>query len=277
MTTTAPVQYGYRYGGCVTTVTLPLPMKHRYTKGQQALVDAALSDGWELDLTAILNSSSGRFSAYTPEQRVTYLSQNPFQFVKPAADGGRWEVELDYTSRDYGWYGPHFNSTLKGAKLRRYAADGSQVMFSPALSGWASGGSQGDLILERQSTAGWASTNYVTAVTSGKTLRDQVISLLNDPEAVATRAVEARDAAEAKEAVRNAEIERIRELKKRPLPAGWDALQEAAQAVAEADGLSDTEALLAALKGAVASVELKAKCPELVAQIEARGLDRADA
>lgn len=253
--TTAPATYDYRYGDSVTRVTLPLRNPHTYTKGQQALVDTAVANGWTLDQTAILNTHGwGNFSAYTPEQKRRYLIQHPFKFTRPATDGGRWEIELDYQDRDYSLYAS-FNATLKGAKLARYTADGEKVVYNPALSGWTSTPTRGGLVLEKQSTARWASVNYVTAAASGATLREQVVSLLADPEHVVARALQDLAAAEAAEAAQRAENDRIKALKARPLPEGWSALSEAARAVSEADGMSDTAALLVALKAAVAAVE----------------------
>lgn len=253
-TTTATIDY--TYGDTVTTVPLPLPIKQKYTKGQQALVGTAVANGWTLDTTAILNTYGGygNFARYTAEQRASYLVQHPFTFVKPAADGGTWTVELDYADRDYSYYGSRgFNATLKGARLSYTAADGKVRFFDHAVSGYAN--SRGELVLEKQSVAGWASVNYVTQVTPGDTLRDKVASLLENPDVVAWLAVEAQFKATQAERAARAEEERIRELKSRPLPAGWNALQVVAAQVAKADGMSDTEALLSALKAAVAAVE----------------------
>ena len=266
MTTATDTQtYTYGYGDTATTVAIPLPNNYRYTKGQQAIIDAAIEAGWVLDTTAISNTYGYRFDQLAAERRASYLVQHPFKFVKPATDalGGTWKVTLDYASREYTHYGNSgFNKTLKGAKLTRVQADGSETVFSPELSGYAVyrayGQDNTEIVLQPTSTASYSSTNWVwdaALVGEGYSMRDRVEALLADPEAVVAKAVELMAASKARKAAQEAAREAERVARGRPLPAGWDALQAAAQAVSKADGMSDHAALLVALKAAVAAVE----------------------
>lgn len=267
-TTATPATYDYRYGDTVTTVQVPLPNSYRYTKGQQALVDFAVEQGWKLDIYAVSNTYGYRFDRMPAERRPDYLVQHPFKFTKAGQfDGqpGTWKVTLDYVSREYSHYRKPLTKTLKGAKLVFVPANGTKaVKFDAAVSGYATfiGNPDNDeIVLQQQSTASYASTNWVWAaalVGEGYSLRERVQVLLTDPEAVVSRAIEARAADEARTKAYYAEQERIRQLKGRPLPAGWDQLQKVAAQVAEANGMSDTNALLAALKAAVSAVEEKA-------------------
>lgn len=250
----------YTYGDVVTEVYYPLPMKHRYTKSQQALVDAVTQLGWTLDTTAVRIDCWGRFDRMEEDRRVQSLQQHPFVFVRPAADGGWWELELDYVSRDYGYSSSSsrsFNKALLGAKLKRFTAEADQVEFESALSGYPSY-PEGAAILQRQSTAGYASTNWVTAVASDngrETLRAQVLALATDPETVLWLAAERmHNETLALLAARQA-YQEAQEARRRPLPEGWDELKTAARAVAKADGLTDLEAVTTALKAALAAVE----------------------
>jgi hypothetical protein len=256
-TMTAPKSFDYSYGDTVTTISIPLKNSHRYTTGQQSLIDTAIAAGWTLDLTAIENTYSwhGSFSNLPVADRVRYLEQHPFTFVKPAADGGCWVVELDYRDREFSYSSRRsFNKTLKGARLSRIAPDGMKIEFEDALSGYASRNYDNLLVLEKQSTASYASVNWVYAVTTG-TMRDRVTQLLQDPAAVVQRAADAMKARKLADAAEMAEYNRQQELKRRPMPEGWSELKSAARAVVNADGISDTAALLVALKAAVAAVE----------------------
>lgn len=249
----------YTYGDIVTEVDYPLPLRHRYTKSQQEMVDTVVGLGWSLDTTAVRNSYGYHFDGLSEERRVAYLEQHPFVFVRPAADGGWWELELDYVSREYS-YGSRaksFNKALLGAKLKRFTAEADQVQFESAISGYPSY-PQGAAILQRQSTAGYASTNWVTAVASENgrdTLRSQVLALATDPETVLWLAAERmHNETLARLAARRA-YQETEEARRRPLPEGWDELKTAARAVAKADGLTDLEAVKTALKAALAAVE----------------------
>jgi hypothetical protein len=264
-TATATYTYNYNYADTVTTVSIPLPNNYRYTKGQQAVVDAAIEAGWELDTTAISNTYGYRFDQLDPERRADYLVQHPFKFVKPATDalGGTWKVTLDYVSREYTHYGNRgFNKTLKGAKLTRVQADGTETVFPSELSAYATyrpyGQDNTEIVMQPTSTASYSSTNWVwdaALVGEGYSMRDRVEALLANPEQVVAKAVELMAASKARKAAQEAEREAELAARRRPLPAGWDALQVAAKAVSKADGLSDHAALLVALKAAVAAVE----------------------
>lgn len=257
--------HNYKYGGTVTAVQIPLPNNYRYTKGQRALVDFAVEQGWKLDIYAVSNTYGYSFDRLEAERRPGYLVQHPFKFTKAGQfDGqpGTWKVTLDYVSREYSHYGRPLSKTLKGAKLVFVPANGVEaVKFDAAVSGYATrtGNKDNDeIVLQQQSTASYASTNWVWSaalVGEGYSLRERVQVLLTDPEGVVSRAIEARAADEARTKAYYVEQERIRQLKARPLPAGWDLLQKVAAKVAKADGMSDTEALLSALKAAVVAVE----------------------
>lgn len=261
--TTTTATFSYHYGESVTEVTVPLPNTYRYTKGQQDLIDFAEDHGWTLDVTALYTTYGGyRFDGLTEERRRANLAQHPFVFVRPGTDGGTWRVELDYVSREFSYYGgKSFTKTLKGARLTFTGDDGAVNTFDAALSGYATltGSRENtEIVLAQQSTASYAATNWVwhaALVGEGYSTRERVQALLVDPEGVVFRAVTAMAADKADQAAYEAERERIRALKARPLPAGWEALQEAAQAVVKADGMSDTDALLAALTAALAAVE----------------------
>lgn len=258
VTVTSPTTLQYSYGESVTTVAFPLPLRHRYTKGQQALVDEVTALGWNLDETAVRNSYGYHFDTLPEERRVAKLEQHPFIFVREDADGGWWQLELDYVSREYS-YGSakSFNKALLGAKIRKFTAEADKVEFDAAISGYPSY-ADGAVVLQKHSTARWASYNWVTGAASDDdryTLREQVIALATDPGLVLWLAAERMfERAEARYTARR-EAERVEALRRRPLPASWDALKAAAKAVAAADGLSDTDALLEALKAAVAVVE----------------------
>lgn len=247
--------YTYNYGDTATTVAIPLPNNYNYTKGQQALIDTAIAAGWVLDLTAIENTYTyGSYSKLPLADRVRYLAQHPFTFVKPAADGGSWVIELDYRDREFSYYRRDFNKTLKGARLSRIAPDGMKVEFDDQLSGFASRNYDNLAVLEKQSTASYASVNWFYAVTTG-TMRDRVAQMLQDPAAVIQRAADAMNRRKLADIAEMAEWNRQQELKRRPLPEGWDALKTAARRVVDANGVTDTAAVLAALKAAVAAVE----------------------
>ena len=254
-TTTFPETLAYTYGDTVTQVYLPLKNSHVYTTGQQALIDIAIEAGWVLDLTAIENTHSfGSYASLPLADRVRYLKQHPFTFVKPAADGGSWVVELDYRDREFSYYRRDFNKTLKGARLSRIAPDGMKVEFEDRLSGHASRNYDNLAVLEKQSTASYASVNWLYAVTTG-TMRDRVAQLLQDPAAVIQQAADAMNRRKLADIAEMAEWNRQQELKRRPLPAGWDELKTAARRVVDANGTTDTAAVLVALKAAVAAVE----------------------
>jgi hypothetical protein len=259
------INYDYSYGDSVTTVSVPLENRYPYTKGQQALIDVALSHGWTLDITALKNSYGWRFAQLSAERRLGFLSQHPFTFVRPAIDalGGHWQIELDYVSREYTTHGSRgFNKTLKGAKLIRVQADGTETLFPAKLSGYATRSANNDntqLVLEPTGTAGYSANNWVwDAASVGEerlNLRERVEELLADPEGVISRAVQQLAAHEVAEAERQAKRKAIEEARRRPLSAAWVDLRDVAAQVAKADGLSDTAALLATLKAAVALVE----------------------
>ncbi len=256
---TKPKTIDYTYSGVVTTVALPAPLRHRYTKGQQSLVDAVVKLGWSLDETAIINTYGNHFDLLSEERRLANLVQHPFVFVREDADGGWWELELDYVSREFSWYShgeDRFNKALLGAKLRRFTAEADEVTFDDALSGYASY-SRGRVVLQKQSNAGWASYNYVTGVaTDGEryTLREQVLALATDPGLVLWLAAERRFTAdEAKYAAQRAKADR--EAAEANITAGWADLKAVARQVASSHGLSDHAALVAALKTALAAVE----------------------
>lgn len=257
-------QIVYRYGDSATTVSAPLKNTHRYTKGQQALIDVAIAHGWELDLSALQNTYGWRFDELSAERRAHYLTQHPFTFTRPATDalGGTWQIELDYVSREYSNYGNRsFNKTLKGAKLVRIQADGTQTLFPAKLSGYATRSANRDnteIVLQPTGTAGYSATNWVwdaAQVGESHSLRERVEELLEDPEGVVARAVQLLSAHEVAEEIAQAKRKAIEEARRRPLSAAWVDLRDVAAQVAKADGLSDTAALLAALKAAVALVE----------------------
>lgn len=260
---TATNIYNYNYADTVTTVSIPLPNNFNYTKGQQAIVDAAIEAGWALDITAISNTYGYRFDQLEAERRASYLVQHPFKFVRPSADGGTWKITLDYASREYNNYGNGgFNKTLKGAKLTHVEADGTETGFSSELSAYAAYRAYGqeptEIVMQPTSTASYSSTNWVwdaALVGEGYSMRDRVEALLLDPERTVAKAVELMAASKARKAAQEAAREAEQAARRRPLPAGWDELQEAAKAVSKADGVSDHAALLVALKAAVAAVE----------------------
>lgn len=258
------INYDYSYGDSVTTVSVPLKNTHSYTKGQQALIDVAVAHGWTLDITALKNSYGWRFDQLPAERRAHHLSQHPFKFTRPATDalGGTWQVELDYVSREYSYHGDRgFNKTLKGAKLIRIQADGTQTLFPAKLSGYATRSANKDnieIVLQPTGTAGYSANNWVwdaAQVGESYSLRERVEELLEDPEFVVSRAVRLLSAHEVAEATAQAERKAIEEARRRPLSAAWVDLRDVAAQVAQADGLSDTAALLATLKAAVALVE----------------------
>lgn len=259
------INYDYSYGDSVTTVAVPLPNNYAYTKGQQALIDVALAHGWTLDITALKNGYGWRFDELPAERRVQHLSQHPFKFTRPATDalGGTWQIELDYVSREYSYYGDRgFNKTLKGAKLIRIQADGTETLFPAKLSGYATRSANSDntqVVLEPTGTAGYSANNWVwDAASAGEerlNLRERVEELLADPEDVISRAVQLLSAHEVAEVTAQARRKADQEARRRPLSPSWNGLRRAAQGIVDSDGKSDPVALLAALKAAVALVE----------------------
>ena len=263
MTTTTATNFAYKSGDSVTNITIPLPNTYPLTKGQQSLVDFAIAHGWTLDITAISNTYGYRLDEQKDEDyRRTFLKQHPFKFVRPSTDGGTWQVTLDYASREYSNYGRRgFNKTLKGAKLTLTAADGTRTLFDAELSGYSTrtGNKDNDeVMLQPTSTASYNHTNWVwdaALVDDGFSLRERVEVLLTDPDAVVAKAAVLMAESKARKEAWRAEKEAERVARGRPLPAGWDGLQAAAKAVSQANGISDTDALLVALKAALAAVE----------------------
>lgn len=269
MTTTTATTFAYTYGDSVTPVEVPLPNRFTYSKGQQALLDFVAEQGWKLDIYALRNTYGYRFDNLPEERRREFLVQNPFALTKAGQLNGvtgTWKAVLDYKSREYSNYGDAgYTNTLKGAKLTFTADDGALMAFDPALSGYATRTARRDenteIVLQATSKAGYASNNWVwdaALVGEGYSVRERVQVLLANPEAVVTTAITLMAEDQEREAARRAEKVRIRELQNRPLPAGWDALKQAARNIVAADGMSDTDALLAALKDAVAEVEASA-------------------
>jgi hypothetical protein len=265
VTITGPDTLVYGYGDTETTVTFPLPTRFTYTKGQQSIVDAAIAAGWTLDTTAISNTYGYRFDQLELERRAAYLVQHPFKFVKPATDalGGTWKITLDYASREYSHYGNSgFNKTLKGAKLTRVQADGTESVFPAELSAHATyrayGQDNTEIVMQPTSTASYSSTNWVweaALVGEGYSMRERVEALLADPSGIVAKAVSRMEAYKARMAAQEAAREAELAARRRPLPAGWDELKAAAAVVAKANGLTDLGAVLATLKDAVAAVE----------------------
>jgi hypothetical protein len=211
--------YTYNYGDTATTVAIPLPNNYRYTKGQQAIVDAAIAAGWALDITAISNTYGYRFDQLEAERRASYLVQHPFRFVRPSADGGTWKITLDYKSREYSNYGNSgFNKTLKGAKLTHVEVDGTETGFSSELSAYAAYRAYGqeptEIVMQPTSTASYSSTNWVwdaALVGEGYSMRERVEVLLADPERTVAKAIELMAASKARKAAQEAarEAERV--------------------------------------------------------------------
>lgn len=262
-TVIAPKTFDYRYGDTVTNLVIPLPNNHVYSKGQQALVDYAVANGWALDITAIRNTYGYGLDRHEDEaHRRSFLKQHPFVFTRPGIDGGTWRVELDYVSREYSNYGNRgFTKTLKAARLTFTGDDGTVNTFDSKVSGYATrtGSKENtEIVLQPTSTASYSHTNWVWDAAlegEGYTLRERVQVLLADPDAVVSRAVELMVSSDARKKAAEAERVRVQALKARPLTPSWWELKKAAQAVVKSDGTSDPVALLAALKAAVAVVE----------------------
>jgi hypothetical protein len=264
--TLSPQTFTHRYGDTETVLTLPLPVRHSYTKGQQDLVDTVIALGWTLDPTAVHNTYGWGLDRLDPARRPEFLVQHPFTFVKVAADGGTWTLVLDYVSREYSHYGRRgFSKTLKGAKLTHTAADGTQTRYPASLSAYIPTTSIGDrgnsteVVLEKQSTASYAATNWIWQATrdedGGYTLRTQVERLATNPELVLWIAAELQNARKVREAEAEARRKADDAAKARPLAPSWGTLRQAARDIVNANGKSDAVALLEALKAAVALVE----------------------
>jgi len=255
-----------------TNNLIAYPLKFRYSKGQQALVSAVVKLGWNLDSSETLNDYYGGwgrpdFSELPAAEQNQYLSQHPFIFVKPAADGGTWQLELDYQSRER--YS-QFNKTLQAAKLRHFAADGTETVIPGFSTVEYTFGGKGNYPGRSDSNIGAAwlkhpgiargrSTNWLWEATRDEdgsyNLREQVIKLATNPELVLWRAAEKLHNQQVRLAEQQAEKKADREARQRPLAPSWKQLRRAAYAIVTADGKSDAVALLDALKAAVAIVE----------------------
>lgn len=207
---------------------------------QDKLVAFALKQNWVLDASITINTYNGwSFSKLTPEQQANYIKQHPFIFTRPAKSGGRWQIELDY--RNKGTYGGRFGNRLHGAILRHFADDGTPTKRLWKLVKPGRYGINSDNTYE-------VTGDYDTPIVK------RVERLLTDPEAVVWLASELRWNNEQSTIARMEAIRIDRELRDRPLPEGWAELAKVARTVANADGKTDTDALLHELTFAIEAV-----------------------
>lgn len=207
---------------------------------QQQMIDFILSRGWKHDTTKTVNtfraSRSRGFSQLADEDKELYRKQHPFAFTRIGSDGGVQTLSLHYPS-DYKLFG----TTLREAYFVWQCPDSDRVRR----------------VTVRQPRAYWGPDHIweALAVAGPKTpIRQRVAALVADPEGILAKAEQLEAAHRAAEELAMQARQAEREARE-TLPEGWEALQAAAQAVADSDGLSDHAALLAQLQAAVAAFE----------------------
>jgi hypothetical protein len=213
------------------------------TTAQDKLIDFANANGWKLDTTVIINTFSGwgSFSKLEPEVQAKYLKQHPFMFRRAAADGGTWQVELDYRNKSD--YGGRFGNRLHGAFVRYFDAEGKQKNL-PVSS----------FQLKKPTIYSDQSHLYKVTGDADEAISKHVERLLAGPEVAVWLAVES-EVLQRQQWRKEAEARAIeRELRERPLPEGWGELASVAYEVAKADGMTNTADLIARLSAATVAV-----------------------
>lgn len=227
---------------------------------QEKLLAYIAAQGWSLDPTVTINTyRRWGFSDLPAEEKAKYIKPHPHAFTKPASDGGRWQIWLDYSIRSD--YGGRLGTRLHSVEITKFDADGERVSLD-GINSWG-----GRIKLQRPSTSRyvyrredwvWDATDPLTDDNeSDGTLAKRVERLASNIELVLWLAAELKYNSDVRFAAQIAEQQRDRELRSRPLPDGWDVLKTAARAVVSADGLSDPVALIAALREGIAAVENK--------------------
>jgi len=209
---------------------------------QKSLVNAILKLGWSIDPTQTVDTFRGwGYTSLSDDEKVRYQAQHPYAFTRTGSDGGTQTLRLDFPT-DYGVFG----KTLRRADFE-WKRPGTDKVARRAT-------------VRHPGSADWRSTDYlweILAVDGDKTtIRRRVEAFATNPELALWLAAEAKFAAKEASRVEWAEKLRIQELRDRPLPDGWGQLKSAARSVIAADGLTDTAAVVAALKSALADLEV---------------------
>lgn len=222
------------------------------TNARTEILAFVAAKGWELDTTATINRRGG----WGSESQTV---QDPFAFRKAAADGGTWQVKLDFKVKDDGYWssGNRTDNRLRGVEVRKFAADGTPVNL-PLEDRRLYNGNPLPLRLVNSDASISIATSWLWEVTGedevNLTLRKRAEKLFADPELVVWLAQEAEHQYNLALRREWAERRREQELRERPLPEGWDELVKVARQVVKADGLTDTAELLAQLSAATVAV-----------------------
>lgn len=237
-------------------------------------------NGWKPDTTATVATSSRRLGSR--DERA----QDPHAFIKNAADGGTWRIDLDYSVSSGSGY---FRSTRNGSTLRRltlrYLPVGSSTetlddgrvrlpYIDPLtnddhsqLSRW----SRHDNVLFQPSDHNKPSALYEALDREGAkplTLRQRAELVVKDPDTAAWLAAEQRYNNDIAERKRRDAARLDEQLRARPLPvtvstegyaSEWRKLtwklESAAKALDRADGKSDLPQLVAEAHHALHAID----------------------
>lgn len=213
------------------------PYEITISPSQQEMIDHALGQGWILDTTKTVNTFRGYgWGQLTEEERATYMVQHPFSFTGRGQDGGIQTLVLSYPT-DYGLFGKNLRSAsfewnIPGTnRVRRVMIQAPRGYHGP------------DFV--------W---NVLAVCGEKTTIRQRVAAFVSSPEVMIRKAAEAKEADEAAAYAAARRREADQEARNN-IPAGWLALQAAAQAVVASDGLSDHTTLLVALRAAMEAAE----------------------
>jgi len=200
--------------------------------------------GWTLDTTATL-----------PRRHSNERVQNPLAFVRPAQAGGDWHLHLDYMIESS--YTGRTDNTLRGLEMWRIKP-GQVRGDAPAIHKLRQPKKYGD-------TGLWTIAGRDLGNDYGKAMRMRAERVTADPDLAVWLEVEQRW--KDNEAMKQAQIAREAAWAKRKQAtphvlvtgSAWtgltDAVTRAARKLYQADGTSDTYALMDALRTAVAELE----------------------
>jgi hypothetical protein len=246
---------------------------------KSTIQEFAAAQGWVLDPTKSVNTHflawGPSWESLSPAEKARYIKQDPNAFVKAAADGGTWKVQLEFNDG---------GKVLRAVELRYFDAAGVERVigdpsdpFKTALSrtGYVSFGyngnwpdnkvglpgawSIGSAILANPARYSGLSSSWLwdaaRPATNDGPLRKQAEVLLADVELLVWLAAEKQFVTETRWAAERAAKERIAALKAQQ-PEGWNTLRQAARDIINAHGLDDHKALIEALVAAAAGVEV---------------------
>ena len=224
------------------------------SNAKEALRAKIADAGWVVDTTRTV--STGRFTS--SPRRI----QDPNAFVKRAASGGHWALQLVFTKT--GMYELRDTNTLKKVEVQYYApgqdVDERQGVSLPALK------------KPRQSYSSWGDDfwNSLNGPEDKKerTLRERVEVFVADPDLGVWNYLAERHRAELEREEIERKKEELRAARARPLPVtvgqsdwnrgSWKSLvfdmEYAAKAIHKADGTSDLPKLVAEAQQALDAI-----------------------